>query len=389
MNSNNRLTSLVIVALVTVGVPGLGYWFYLEPLWSLDSAMDGLNLELDKAAKESKDRDSVRKRIFADHPRLEYWKEMSWPAAKDKLQERHANDLQSEYRQRLEAVMSKSGLKKPLVELTRSTLVQPTSAGAKQGPNKAMWQTTAFRVTGQGALKDVATVLEGIQRIPILHRVASLDIKKPEADRKNPTKDSVDMSLTLEAIAVVGADKRETLEPELKKMPVLLNPDRQHVSILTTNNPFVIPAPAVPAVRPTPPTVVETPPSKPSEDREDYLTSVKLTALSSYERGTRTGWVAYFYDQNTNGEQKIYSLGLGRNVEYQDQYGNEMLKSKIVLMNAREAVLLSEDGYYKVSVGQNLYPAPGRILNVEQYKELGLSDPPKRSKLPVRRDELD
>jgi hypothetical protein len=197
------------------------------------------------------------------------------------------------------------------------------------------------------------------------------------------------MSLTLEAIAVVGADKRETLEPELKKMPVLLHPDRQHVAILAANNPFVIPAPVAPAVRVTPPTVVEAPPSKPSEDREDYLTSVKLTALSSYERGTRTGWVAYFYDQNTNGEQKVYSLGLGRSVEYQDQYGNDMLKSKIVLMNARETVLLSEDGYYKVSVGQNLYPSPGRILNVEQYKELGLPDPPKRSKLPVRRDELE
>lgn len=386
--NNNRLASLILIAAVTVGIPGLGYWFYLEPLWSIDSAMDGLNLELEKAAKESKDRDSVRKTILADHPRLEYWKQMSWPAAKDKLQERHANDLQSEYRQRLETIMAKSGLKKALVELTRSTLVQPPTA-SKQGPNKALWQTTAFRVTGQGALKDVASALEGIQRIPILHRVATLDIKKPEADRKNPAKDLVDMSLTLEAIAVVGADKRETLEPELKKMPVLLNPDRQHASILASNNPFVIPVPVPPAVRPTPPAVVETPPSRPSEDREDYLTSVKLTALSSYERGARTGWVAYFYDQNTNGEQKVYSLGLGRSIEYQDQYGNDMLKSKVVLMNSREAVLLCEDGYYKVSVGQHLYPAPGRILNVEQYKELGLPDPPKRSKLPVRRDELD
>jgi len=54
MNSNNRLASLIIVALVTVGVPGLGYWFYLEPLWSLDSAMDGLSLELERQPRNRK-----------------------------------------------------------------------------------------------------------------------------------------------------------------------------------------------------------------------------------------------------------------------------------------------------------------------------------------------
>jgi len=389
MNGSNRMASLVLLALGVVAVPAMAYWFFLEPLWGLDSAEAGLVLELEKASKEGKDHEDARNKIFADHPRLEYWKEMSWPVAKDKLAERHTNDLQAEFRRKLEGAVAKAGLKKASVELTRSTINQGGVA-AKQGPNKALWQSTTFRVTGQGSLKDVGTVLEGVHSIPVLHRMSGLDIKKPESDRKTPAKDNVELSMTVEAISVTGAEKRETLEPTLKKRPVLLNPERKHLEILASNNPFVIPAPPAPPVRPTPPPVAREEPPKPSEDREEYLTSVKLTGLSSYERGTRKGWVAFFYDQNTNGEQKIYSLGLNRNIEYQDQYGNDILKAKIALMSVREVVLLSEDGYFTVGVGQDLFPAPGRIMGPEQYKELGLDDPPKPEKKSApKRDDLE
>ncbi|MBU6296276.1 MAG: hypothetical protein KJS91_16465, partial [Planctomycetes bacterium] len=89
MNGNNRMASLVILALGVVGVPGLAYWFFLEPLWSLESTEANLAAEMEKANRESEEHDEIRKRLFADHPRLEYWKEMSWPVAKDKLAERH------------------------------------------------------------------------------------------------------------------------------------------------------------------------------------------------------------------------------------------------------------------------------------------------------------
>ncbi|MFM7538212.1 MAG: hypothetical protein ACKO9Z_00970 [Planctomycetota bacterium] len=385
MNGNNRMASLVILALGVVGVPGLAYWFFLEPLWSLESTESTLAAEMEKANRESEEHDELRKRLFADHPRLEFWKEMSWPVAKDKLAERHTNDLQAEFRKKLETALNKGGLKKAAVELTRSSINQVNPA-AKQGPNKALWQSTTFRVSGQGSLKDVGTVLEGVHSIPVLHRLASLDIKKPESERKNPSKDFVELSLTVEAISVVGAEKRENLEPTLKKMPVLLNPSRKHSEILANANPFVIVAPPPPVRPPTPPPTVERTPPKPSEDREDYLTSVKLTGISSYERGTRTGWVAYFYDQNTNSEQKVYSLGLNRTVGYQDQYGNDMLKAKVVSMNVREVILLSEDGYFPVVVGQDLFPAERRVLNQEQYKELGLEDPAKPEKKPATKE---
>lgn len=388
MNGSNRMASLVLVALCVVGVPGLAYWFFLEPLWGLDSAEAGLVAELEKASKEAKDHEDTRKKIFADHPRLEYWKEMSWPVAKDKLAERHTNDLQAEFRRKLESAVASAGLKKASVELTRSTINQG-GAAAKQGPNKALWQSTTFRVSGQGSLKDVGAALQGVHSIPVLHRMAALDIKKPESDRKSPSKDNVELSMTVEAISVTGAERRETLEPSLKKMPVLLHPERRHLEILASNNPFVIPSPPTPPVRTTPP-VVQVEPPRPSEDREEYLTSVKLTGLSSYERGTRKGWVAFFYDQNTNGEQKVYSLGLNRAVEYQDQYGNDVLKAKVVLMNVREVVLLSEEGYFAVGVGQDLYPSSGRLLAPDQYKELGLDDPPKpEKKTSPKRDDLE
>lgn len=386
MNGNNRMASLVLLATALVGVPGFAYWFFLEPLWGLDSAEAALVVEMEKASKEAKEHEDTRKRIFADHPRLEHWKEMSWPVAKDKLAERHTNDLQAEFRRKLEGVVARAGLKKATIELQKSS-GGPGGATAKQGANKALWQHAAtFRVTGQGALKDVGSVLEGVHSIPVLHRVATLDIKKPEADKRSPEKDHVELIMTVESVSVAGAEKREKLEPTLKKMPVLLHPERKHTEILASNNPFVIP---VPPSLPRPP-VVEVVPTLPTEDREDYLASVKLTGLSSYERGTRKGWVAYFYDQNTNGEQKIYSLGLNRSIEYLDQYGNDVLKAKVVLMGVRQVVLLSDDGYYAVEVGQDLYPALARIIPPEQYTELGLEAPPKREKKPAaKREDLE
>jgi len=375
--SSLRLPVLMLVVGLGLGVPIAGYYLLWSPLVELHQRQETMGNELAKALKEKGDHEKIRKDILMAHPRLEDWRKLSWPEAKSKPADRHLNDMQAEYRRQLERIMSASELSKPLVELAMSS-AKTGGATPRQGARKALWQSTSYRLIGQGSLQKIAQVLEGVYQLPTLHRIANLTIKRSDAEKKNLTKDSLEMILTVEAIEVTGSEKRDDLLPSVKEPKYsILNSKREHSLVLAQSNPFILPTPPAPVRPPTPPTPVVVREEKPKEDREEYLTGVKLTGVSSYERGSRSGWVAQFYDQNNNADKKVYSLGFRKTLEISDIYGNEVLSAEVVLMGERYLVMLVDGAYYKIIIGEDIYPSGGRVLTAEEYLAIGLKTPPK------------
>lgn len=376
MNSM-RLPVLMAVVAAGLGIPIMGYYMLWSPLSDLQQREEAIAISLQKELKENSDHLKIRKQILNSHPRLEDWKVLSWPEPKSKPADRHGNDLQAEFRNTLEDIAEDAGLENWTVDLSKISSGQ-TATGGRVGGKKALWQSSTYRVAGKGSLAEISKALEGVYKIPTLHRVASLTIKRDDNDKKYLTKDSLDLSLSVEALSVVGAEKRDALLPVLKapKYP-LLNPKRDHDKMLAGANPFVLPAPPTPVKPPTTTTPQVAREEKPVEDKEEYLTGVRFTSLSSYERGSKTGWLAQFYDQNNNGDKKIYSLGLRRGIEITDMYGNPVLNGEMAWINERLLVLLIDGAYYRFKVGDDLYPDESRALSPEEYKGYGLKPPPK------------
>jgi hypothetical protein len=377
MNSM-RMPVLFAAIMGGLGIPVAIYYLLWSPLTDLQQREEAMSVSLQKEMKENAEHLKFRKQILKSHPRLEDWKLLSWPEPKSKPADRHTNDLQAEFRNTLEDIVDAAGLEDWGVDLSKSSTAQ-TSGSGRTGGKKALWQSATYRVTGKGSLAEIAGAIKEIYQIPTLHRVASLTIKRDDNDKKNLSKDNLDLSLTVDALSVAGAEKRDALLPQLKspKYP-LISPNRQPEKVLASANPFVLPAPPAPVKLPAPPT----PPAvakeeKPKEDKEEYLAGVRFTSLSSYERGSKIGWLAHFYDQNNNGDKKIYSLGLRRGIEIADMYGNEVLTGELVWANERMVVLLIDGDYYRFKVGEDMYPDSDRMLSPEEYKQLGLKPPSK------------
>jgi len=376
--SSTRLPLLLAIVVAGLVVPVAIYYLLWSPLSDLQQREEALAVSLQKEMKENSDHLKSRKEILKAHPRLEDWKLLSWPEPKTKPADRHTNDLQAEFRNQLEDIAEGAGLEDWGVDLTKSSGAQ-AGAGSRAGGKKALWQSTTYRVSGKGSLSEIAAAIKDVYKIPTLQRVGTLTIKRDDNDKKNLTKDNLEVTFTVDALSVVGAEKRDSLLPKLKDPKYsFTNPNREADKVLASANPFVLPAPPTPVRPPTPPT----PPAiakeeKPKEDFEEYLTGVKFTSLSSYERGSKSGWMVHFYDQNNNGDKKIYSLGLRRGIEITDMYGNEVLNGEMVWVNERMAVFLIDGAYYRFKVGDDLYPDESRVLTAEEYKAIGLPSPPK------------
>ena len=152
-------------------------------------------------------------------------------------------------------------------------------------------------------------MLQDFHRTPLLHEVRSMTLKKgPSA------KGDLDVNMTVEALLVTGAEKRDDLLPDSKVAPpqVLAEPSRQYTDMLAKNifTGFA--------------TV-----SHYSEDRSQVLNFVKLTAI--WNNGGH--WEATYYDQGKGGEEKRIKERWLNDFSVADKYDNVLVSGKVVRLD--------------------------------------------------------
>jgi len=179
---------------------------------------------------------------------------------------------------------------------------------------------------------------------------------------------------------VGGAEDRAGLQPDaLAVPPKVLAPNGRDYLAMNTWNMFT-------GYHPTPPPVVrETPPPRVvTEDKAEVLRFVKLTTLSFDPERKR--WEAWLYDQGKGGKEKKVNTSALSELTIEDKDGNPMIEAKVVKIDEEFLVFLSEGKYYRLRLGDFLYPAIRTPLSNSALKEMGIT-PDESAKEKPKKDE--
>jgi len=332
MNSRERF--LLGILIVIVGV--LGY-LMMQPFSTLRQRIEAAQKDIDAKADELKREEREIVKITQRDPRLSQWRVLSLPESKNRTPEemaRHISRIQVDYEKYLYDLLRRNEFAASSINITSRPPENKSSPvlGGK-GP---VYNRLTFTVQGQANFKGVVLMLNDFHRTSLLHQVRNLSILRPQTPRQGATRDDLDVALTVEALLITGADKRDALMPAstTPRPRVLAEPSRDYENMLVKN----IYTGTVSA------------PGRLSEDKNDVLRFVKLTML--YSKGRR--WEASLYDQAKGGDEKLLTTGSLRDFSISDKYGTDVLAGTVLDINQRSLYFRSEDRYYRLRLGDFL-----------------------------------
>ncbi|HBI43659.1 MAG TPA: hypothetical protein DDY78_12540 [Planctomycetales bacterium] len=361
MNSRERILALTVVAVaILVGGGVLFKFLFLDALTALRVQTDDAEQDLDKKQAELTKESQDRKTILTGDPRLAQWQRLSLPEDNsqekelkkgrplEEIRKRHEENVAEQYERFLTELLTRSGFAPSTIKVT------PTPADRKGAPKLSDKKTPAytklsFTVTGQAALDGVVRMVQDFYQKPLLHEVRSLTLAKGPS-----SKGDLDVNMTVEALMVTGAEKRDDLLPDktVAAPHVLADPSRSYTDMLAKN---IFTGVAVTG--------------RLTEERSQVLGVVKLTAL--WNSGRR--WEATYYDQGKGGDEKRLTERTINEFSVADKYDNVLVQGKVVRLDGDGAVFQSGDKYYRWTCGQYLSAALDEPLKDDEIKKLGLT----------------
>jgi hypothetical protein len=203
MNTREKTLLLTLVTIILVGVFGFGGWkFVWEPYKTRKAMVAALTDTADKKQKELQD-------LKQAQANMALYRSMSLPA--------NADYARSEYGKYLRDMLSKNGLTDPVPTVTVTPADDKEQnkklpGGAKKEPP---YQKVSVRVVAEGKLENVDKVLEEFYRTPLLHQIHDLTIERPLTPNGQGRERDVKLTMTIEALIVNGAQKRNYLITEV------------------------------------------------------------------------------------------------------------------------------------------------------------------------------
>ena len=364
------LATGVLSVVVLLGGGMLFHLFLYTPLTELQArialARDGYKSKQDEYAKEKRDKE----RILRLNPRLAEWKRISLPAARPRTaaevrqgvtseenKKRHLNQMQLAYDEYLMDLLQNSGFNPATINVT------PRVVEAAKTPNQnraaaarePVYTRLAFTVQGRARLEALTKALEDFYKTNLLHEVRNLSVQNrpgaAAAVRGRPGE--LDVNMTVEVLMANGAELRDGLMPGPDvKVHALAEPSRTYAD-LGAKNIFLGTAAQ----------------SRLTEDRVAVLGAVRLTTLA--HNGRR--WEAYLYDQAKGGSEKRLNTLTVSDFTIKDKYGTAVLEGKVVLIDAKQMIFLSDGRYYRLRCGDFLFPAVEHPLTESEIKPLGVA----------------
>src|SRR5262249_31358552 len=139
--------------------------------------------------------------IAGQRAQLERYRQQSLPADLDVAKRQYASYL--------DELLRKSGFQDPSVA-SRNANSRTAPTLANKTP---IYTQLGFNVQGRASLGSLVKMLEGFYRTGLLHQIKTLSISKPVTLQQGQRQDELDVSLSIEALVVTGADKRQGLMP--------------------------------------------------------------------------------------------------------------------------------------------------------------------------------
>jgi hypothetical protein len=316
---------------------------FLGPLHQVNGEIAALDEELRKKDEELKADQATIDRALKLSPRLNQWKQLSLPAPKDVRPEEvaaHLKTLQVYYEQYLYELMRRNGFSPGTISVSPRQVEGPrTNPTAAKGP-PPVYRTLTFGAQGQAGLDAIVKMLEEFHRANLLQQVRAIKVEK--ATDRSAARGMLDLTMTVEALLVSGAEKRESLMPEsTTARPQVLAVTSRPYSELMTHNIFTGTLPAAKGVQ--------------SEDSRDVLGFVKLTTVSN--TGGRR-WEAWLFDQaKKDGESRLRTTAGFNEFSYSDRYDNVLVKGIVIDIGETGVLFKSNGRFYHLGLGESLYDA--------------------------------
>lgn len=339
MNARTRiligLLGLVVLLLIV---------FASGPFFSLWSRLDQARTDLEskKQAFDAEKRSLTP--IFQRSPRLQHWQQLSLPESKGRTPadiEHHLTWSQREYQRELADLFSKSNIR----QVTITARTPDSKNSPKLNPTTPIYTRLVYAATGQASLRNLISLFQEFHRFPVLHEIRDFTITRPQTSRQGGSREDLDFTMTIEALIVNGAEKRENLIPAsaVQKPKVLADANRDYLAMLSKN-------------------IFEgtvAPQSKLSEDRNQVLAYVRLTT-TYYTGRPRYRWEAYLYDQAKGGKEKLLTTKTLSEFSILDRYENVVLEGNVVDIDSQYIVFQSGEKHYLMRLGEFLLDAMDR-----------------------------
>ena len=405
MNQRERILAIAVLTVVILAVGGFLFkWLFLDALNRVYADIDAAKADIAKKQDEERKEQDDENALLRDDPRLAQWKVLSLPEdshldaevksgrSADEEKKRHDDNVQVAYQRLLNNLVVDSGFSPGSIK------VSAAAADRKGGPilsgKTAAYTRMTFTVQAQGGLDSVQRMLEEFYRTPLLHQVRTLTLTsrapaRPTGPGAGPggfprfpgaappgvpglpgaapggvpglagglpsgsPNGDLDVSMTVEALLVAGAQKRDDLLPkstDLKPLHTLAYTDdekdvkeRQYSDMLAKNMFTGISAA-----------------TKLSEDRDQVLSGVRLTAI--WNNGKY--WQATILDQNKppdpqTGDREMrlkFLRGVGMLDEFSivDVYKNVLVRGKALKLDADGLIFQADGKYYRWQCGEYL-----------------------------------
>jgi hypothetical protein len=340
--------------------------FFLNPLDAKRKAIDAARADI--AKKE--DRVAQGR---AERARLDRWRMQSLPADSDTEQMSTTRRLYNTYLRDLLAENKLAATTMKIVPQKPDTHSSPMLPG-----KKPMYTKLTFTVDGaRGKLGSVIDLLDDFYHTGLLHEVKKLSVTRPRTQTGQQA-DDLDVSLTIEALVVNGAETRDYLHQV----------DRRMVALDTASNlrggPFGLGLALVTAgpTGPLGPAPLAVPARNygdvalknvffPKEEEQpdnqlDLSRYVYLTDITQNDRRTE----AWLYNRAAGTHQRLRSSAGFNSFLVTDDKGEPLVKGTVVLLKDRDVYVKVEDKYYVIHIGQSLEDALRNPLPESQVKEI-------------------
>jgi len=364
MKSQDRVKVLLVGGVLLFVVLGAGAFMFNSQFLGPRSIR--LNALRDDNAK---DENSMQELEMA-MPRLKQMQKLSLPADVHMAQQKYSAELE---------VMLKDSLFP--VDKTQVTSKLETRSNVPASKRPPFTKLT-FVVVAHGDLMSIVDFLDRFYRLPLLHRISNFRITRPLTVQPGQRQSELDFNITVEALVVEGAEKRDTLLPKGVPAPQRLGRSTlsQYQSIAGRNI-FFGPAPSTD--------------SSSMQTREDFdeREFVKLTEITHCDKGTwatlydQANRFDYLITQQKDGSFKVdvsfYSkdkkhvLRSGKDLDIQDESGESLAKYKVVRIDATSLILEQNDQYLRLNAGwsiKDIDPKKNKPLSAAEIKELGLPE---------------
>jgi hypothetical protein len=344
MTQRERVLASSLVGIVVLGGGALlVHVAFIGPLRQLNGEIASLDDEIRKKEDELKADQAIIDRARKLSPRLTDWKQLSLPGSKDARPEEvilHLKTLQVDYEHYLYDLLRRNGFVTGTISVNSRPIETPkANSAAAKSALPPVFRTLTFNVQGQATLEGLVKMMEEFHRAGLLQQVRALNIQKP-LDRNAP-RGALDLTMTVEALLVNGAEKRyELMPPTSAPRPRVLAEATRSYGELANHNIFTGTLPRS---------------ASQTEESRDVLGFVKLTTVSN-TNGRR--WEAWLFDQSKKDGESRLRTSVGFNeFSYSDRFDNVLVKAVVVRIDETGVLFKANGRFHHIGVGENLYDA--------------------------------